>query len=381
MYRPKIAIIFGGCSPEYEVSLESAYGVITNIDYDQYEPVLLGISRAGEWFLFTGAPEKILNDTWNNKNDCMTAFLSPARDTHGVVVFKPDNSGHINIIIIDAAMPVLHGKNGEDGTVQGLLELAGIPVIGCGTLASALCMDKNRAHLVAESAGIAVPRAFTLNKTFTSRTIGIGETIQWRNHVRGFFIQAEDIGYPLFVKPVKGGSSLGISKVVCKEDLIEAIWLAFDYDDEVIVEECIDGIEIGCAVIGESDLIVGEVDEIEIPGGFFDFKEKYTLENSAIHVPARIEKEKAEEAKAAAVMIYKALGCSGFARVDMFLTKTGKIIFNEVNTIPGFTAHSRFPSMLGAIGLSFRQVVNTVIGSAFNKVPEISIHHEKDIAS
>jgi D-alanine---D-serine ligase len=243
-------------------------------------------------------------------------------------------------------MPVLHGRNGEDGTVQGLLELAGIPIIGCGTMSSALCMDKDRAHRVAATFGVLVPRSFTLTDV---------------TDARGIRRRVKDLGYPLFVKPVKAGSSFGITKVTSEKKLSDAIALAFRFDNEVIIEEAIPGFEVGCAVMGSGELIIGEPDEIELAGGMFDFKEKYTLETAAIHVPARISQRKSDEVKQTARKIYKALGCSGFARVDMFVTPDGGIVFNEVNTIPGFTSHSRFPNMLKAIGMNMTQIITHAI--------------------
>jgi len=348
MKKLKVAILFGGCSPEYPISLQSAYSVITHIDREKYEPILLGITKSGEWRLFSGSPEKILADTWDNPADCLRAIITPDRSTGGVLVFG-SGSGAIDTIRLDAALPVLHGKNGEDGTVQGLLELAGIPVAGCNTLASALCMDKARAHRIAEAAGARVARSFVLKE-------GAGES--------NCVTQADSLGFPLFVKPVKAGSSFGITKVMDKAELAAAVKLAFEFDNEVIVEENIPGFEVGCAVLGNEDLVVGHLDEIELAGGFFDYEEKYTLKTSAIHVPARISSSKADEIKTVVKTVYKALGCTGFARVDMFLTPKGEIYFNEVNTIPGFTTHSRYPSMLKAIGMTFGQVVDEVIALA-----------------
>lgn len=314
--RKRIAILFGGCSPEYGVSLQSACSVITHLDREKYEPVLIGISNAGDWFQYVGEIEKIPADTWCNEEDCI---------------------------------PVLHGKNGEDGTVQGMFELAGIPVVGCGVLSSALCMDKDRAHKLVQAAGISVPQSFVLQSG------GDAETA-----IR----QAERIGYPLFVKPVRAGSSYGITKVTGQNQLPEALKLAFSYDNTVIVEECISGFEVGCAVLENDGFVVGEVDEIELENGFFDFTEKYTLKTSSIHVPARISAEKAGEIKETAKLIFKALDCRGFARVDMFLDDTGRIVFNEVNTIPGFTSHSRFPSMMKAVNISLERVISMTINRA-----------------
>lgn len=344
-----VAIFFGGISSEYSVSLESAYSVIRNLDPKEYTAVPIGISQDGKWFYFTGDIEKIRKDIWCNEIDCVPAALSPDRGTHQLLLFLPEK---VESVQIDAAFPVMHGKGGEDGTLQGLIELSGIPLVGCGVLSSALCMDKDRAHRLAQAAGVAVPRAQVLGRLYDTAS------------VTAF---AGDTGYPLFVKPVKAGSSYGVTRVQRAEELLPAIELAFQYDDEVILEENINGFEVGCAVMGYERLTVGEVDEIELSGGFFDFTEKYTLQTSAIHVPARIDADTARRIQDTARTLYRALGCGGFARVDMFLTPEGRIVFNEINTIPGFTEHSRFPGMMKAAGISFPQILEQLIGEALKR--------------
>ncbi len=342
----RIAVIFGGCSPEYSISLQSAYAVISHMENVRYTPVLIGISKEGDWFLFDGEIKKILADTWCNAEDCTPVAVSQNRSFPHLIILK---NGKAKDLPIDVAFPVLHGKNGEDGTVQGVFELAGIPVIGCGVLSSALCMDKDRAHKLVHAAGIAVPASFVLDRMTEQ-----DEAAR----------KASEIGYPFFVKPVKAGSSYGITKVLKGDDFSEAVKRAFAYDDRVIVEECISGFEVGCAVLGNENPIVGEVDEIELEDGFFDFTEKYTLKTSAIHVPARVDTQTAAQIKQAAKIIYQALDCRGFARVDFFLSASGEIIFNEVNTIPGFTAHSRYPNMLKAAGFTFEQIISVLIEQA-----------------
>ncbi|MDE7313670.1 MAG: D-alanine--D-serine ligase VanG [Eubacterium sp.] len=344
--RLRIAVFFGGCSSEYGVSLQSASAVLKNLDVQKYEPVPVGITKEGDWFYFTGSLAQIQADTWQQEKDCIPAVLSPNRSERCLLLFE---RAGVRRLPIDLVFPVLHGKNGEDGTVQGAAALAGIPLAGCGVLASALCMDKDRAHRLVEAAGVRVPRAFVLKA---------GEDLK---AVQEF---AAGIGYPLFIKPVKAGSSYGISRVSTPENLHNAIMLALSYDKEVIVEEAIDGFEVGCAVLGNKELLTGEVDEIELSGGFFDFTEKYTLKTSAIHVPARIRPEQQEQVKQTAKIIYRALGCSGFARVDCFLTPEGGIVFNEVNTIPGFTEHSRYPGMMQAAGYSFGEILDRIIALA-----------------
>lgn len=364
--KKSIGIWFGGCSTEYGVSLQSAYAVITHLDKNKYEPVLIGISREGKWFLYRGEAEKILEDTWYSPEACSPVTVSMDKELHGLLVIQENG---IQEIPLDAAFPVLHGKNGEDGTLQGALELAGIPLAGCSTLASAVCMEKDMAHRLAEAAGVKVPRAKTFHKSQAFAPEGQSGALaelraaQWsRGRLRESIIAwAGEIGYPIFVKPVRAGSSFGISKVTEPERLQEAVALALEHDSLCIMEEAIEGFEVGCAVLGTEELIVGEVDEIQLSQGFFDFEEKYTLKTSDIHVPARIPVEKAAEIKETAKVIYRTLGCSCFARVDMFLTPRGDIYFNEVNTIPGFTAHSRYPNMMKAAGISFAELLDRIL--------------------
>lgn len=343
MTRKNILVIFGGCSPEHGVSLQSAQSVIEHIDREKYAVTMLGITRSGKWLRYTGPSSEISSGRWQDKRWCTPAAILPDRGEGCLALF---HGSAVERVHIDAALPILHGKNGEDGTVQGLLELAGIPCIGCGVLASALCMDKSRSHLLVEKCGVLCAKGFSVKRGSSTDELKA---------------MAAELGYSLFVKPLRAGSSFGISRVTTPEQLISALDDALKYDDCAIIEQAIDGVELGCAVIGIDELITGEIDEIELSGGFFDFEEKYTLKSSQIHVPARISAEKAREVKETAKNVYRALGCSGFARVDMFLTPEGKIYFNEVNTIPGFTVHSRFPGMMAAAGMSFSAVLDRII--------------------
>lgn len=350
--KKKIAVLFGGASTEHEVSLQSAYSVLTHMDREKYEPVAIGITRQGKWLLYTGALEKIEQGTWEEE-PCDTVAASPDRQLHGLYVLGETG---VRTLRIDGAFPVLHGKNGEDGTVQGVFELAGIPVIGCGVLCSALCMDKDMTHRLAAASGVKVPASHLFTRADAARENGAAVKSRGR-----------ELGYPLFVKPLRAGSSFGITKVMQEEDLEQAVAEAFRHDSYVLLEKMIDGFEVGCAVLGDEELTVGEVDEIELSQGFFDYTEKYTLKTSDIHVPARIASQKAQEIKQTAQVIYRTLGCSGFARVDMFLTPAGDIYLNEVNTIPGFTTHSRYPGMMREIGISFEEIVDRLIGSALGE--------------
>lgn len=359
MMKKTIAVLFGGCSPEYPVSLQSAYAVLTSVDAERYEVIPVGITREGEWFRFLGKPEDILTDEWSVRPAFLRkVYFVPDRSLHGFLEehdgwetnrhedSRNRNERRVKKVPVDAVFPVLHGKNGEDGTVQGLLELAGIPVVGCGMEASALCMDKYRAHLLVSCAGIPVPRSVLLSG---------------RPQEAELIRAAEGLGWPLFVKPLRAGSSFGITRAGKQEELADAVRKAFEYDSEVLIEEYVDGFEVGCAVLGTDRLTVGRVDEIELSEGFFDYTEKYTLKTSRIHMPARISPETESRIQECAKTIYRILGCSGFARVDLFLRPDGTILFNEVNTIPGFTAHSRYPGMMRGAGISFAELVDRLI--------------------
>lgn len=347
MKKIKLACLFGGCSSEYDVSLASATSVIKNINLEKYELILIGITKEGNFYLYNGNVDSILNDQWFNEKLCERITFSTNRSDHGFISLDSNE-----IIRIDIAFPILHGRNGEDGRLQGLFELSGIPYVGCDMISSAICMDKYLAHEMVKKENILVPRSYLFSLEDTKEFIM--DSIQ-------------NLNYPLFIKPLKAGSSFGVSKVIDKDNLAQAIDLAFSYDSKILIEEGITGFEVGCAVLGNNKLVVGEVDEIELQDGFFDYEEKYNLKTSKIILPARLTIEERERIKAVAMSIYKILGCSGFARVDMFYTPDKKIFFNEVNTIPGFTSHSRYPSMLKEIGYSFEDIIDKLIDLGLEK--------------
>jgi D-alanine--(R)-lactate ligase len=269
--------------------------------------------------------------------------ISPDRETHGLLVV--DDGGH-RPVHIDAVFPVLHGTTGEDGAVQGLLELSGIPYVGCDIQSSAICMDKLLAYVVARSAGIDTP-AFSVLEPATT-------------------VAADDLELPVFVKPARSGSSFGVTKVDRADELDAAIAVAREYDSKVLIEQAIVGTEVGCAVLGNSsDLTVGEVDQITLAHGIFrihqESEPEHGSENAVVTVPADLPQEQREEIRATAKSIYLALGCTGLARVDMFLQADGRIVLNEVNTLPGFTTYSRYPRMMAAAGISLAEVIDRCI--------------------
>jgi len=349
MKKLTVAVFFGGRSPEYKISLQSAATVLENLDAGKYEPVAVGITREGRWYACTGDRDAIRRDRWLEQGGCVPAILSPDRGDQGLFLFE---NGGVRRVTVDVALPVLHGSFGEDGTIQGLIQLSGIPLAGCGVLASALAMDKDRAHKAAAAAGVAVPRSLTLDREELPGQAAAA---------------ARELGYPLFVKPVRAGSSYGVSRVEGEEQLAAAIQTALEYDSRVILEEAIPGFEVGCAIVGAKQLTLGAVDEIHLAGGMLDNGEKYHPVTSVTRAPAQLPAETAERIKETAKTIYRALDCAGFARVDLFLTPDGRVVMNEVNTIPGFTPHSRYPAMMAAAGLTIPEVLDRLIAAALEE--------------
>ncbi|KUF13262.1 D-alanine--(R)-lactate ligase [Streptomyces silvensis] len=336
----QVGILFGGCSEEHPISLKSAQEIARNLDADTYEPHFIGITRDGAWKLCEGPATD-----WE-KQAHRPAVLSPDRGVRGLLVL---DEGKYETISLDVVLPVLHGRLGEDGAIQGLLELSGIPYVGCDVQSSALGMDKSLAYLVAASAGVATPEF---------RTVAAGEAMDTCR-----------LTYPVFVKPARSGSSFGVSKVANAEELAAALDVARRYDTKVLVEEAVVGSEVGCAVLGAgTDLTVGEVDRIALSHGFFRIHQEDTPEagsdNSTPIVPADIAPESRARVQEAAKAVYRALGCSGLARVDLFLKDDGQIVLNEINTFPGMTSYSRYPRMMAAAGIPLSEVIDRLVTGA-----------------
>lgn len=320
------------------MSVKSALEVERHLDLATYEPFWVGITMGGEWRLCDGP-----HAGWEEGR---RVALSPDRSVHGLLVL---DGGRYERIRLDVVLPVLHGRLGEDGAVQGLLELSGIPYAGCDVQSSALCMDKSLTYLVAAAAGVATPRHWVVTR---DETVDPGE-----------------LDGPVFVKPARSGSSYGVTKVSRADELAGALADARRYDAKVLVEEAVAGSEIGCAVLGNgSDLFTGEVDHIALSHGFFRIHQESTpesgSENSTPVVPADIPAESRALVHETAKVVYRALGCSGLARVDLFLTPDGHVVLNEVNTMPGLTSYSRYPRMMAAAGLSLGDVIDRTVSLA-----------------
>lgn len=336
----KIAVLFGGNSPEYSVSLASATSVIQAIDPQTYELLMIGIAPTMDWYLYQGDVSNVTNDTWlqDHKNCHLLAFSS-----HGFMLGEKQ-------IVPDVLFPVLHGKYGEDGCIQGLLELMNLPYVGCQVAASALCMNKWLLHQLAATIGIdsAPSLLLSCHESETARIDG--------------FIQEH--GLPIFIKPNEAGSSKGITKVTDKAELPSALAAAFAFGPTVLVQKAIAGVEIGCGILGNEHLTVGACDAISLVDGFFDFEEKYQLITAKITVPAPLPPLIESQIKAYAQLLYRSIGLSGLARIDFFVTDQGAIYLNEINTMPGFTSHSRYPAMMAAVGLSYETLVEKLIALA-----------------
>lgn len=340
MTRLKVGVVFGGISEEHPVSVKSAREIARSLDPATYEPWWIGITRSGAWRLCDG-PEGDWEDDGSR-----TAVLSPDRGVHGLLV--RDGDGY-RTVHLDVVLPALHGRLGEDGALQGLLELSGVPYVGCDVQSSALCMDKSLAYTVARSAGIATPRFWVL----------AGDEK----------VDPDRLPYPVFVKPARSGSSFGVTKVAAPEELPNAVAEARRYDPKVLVEEAVVGSEIGCAILGdESGLVAGEVDRVALSHGFFRIHQETSpetgSENSSFIVPADIPEDARRLVQETAKTIYQTLGCTGLARVDMFLTPDGQVILNEVNTLPGMTSYSRYPRMMAAAGLPLSEVIDRLVAIA-----------------
>lgn len=357
MPEKNLAILFGGASTEHDVSRMSATSVIANAPKDRYNLVLVGITKDGRWYHYTGPEKDILDGSWEHNGHTTPAFLSPDRGMKGLVVLE---EGGYRVIPIDVVFPVLHGKNGEDGTVQGLLDLAGIPYVGCDLISSANCMDKAVAKTLFTAAGI--PNA----KWVLATPHSLKDLPALQQQV------ADQLGYPCFVKPANSGSSVGVSKVSTPQELGPALEEALRFDQKVLIEEALIGYEVECAVMGNLDPVASDVvGEIAPTKDFYDYSGKYLDNTTALYIPARIDDEKAQQVREIAVKAYRTLGCTGLARVDFFVLYNpgpqGSVLLNEINTLPGFTHISMYPKLFIASGMSYPEIISRLIDFALER--------------
>ena len=347
MGKLNVCILFGGISPEHEVSLRSAESVLNHIDKDKYNILPVGITKAGQWIYFGGTDYSMLPaGTWMDCPGNCPAAISPVRG-QGLLRFDADT---VTAAPIDVAFPVLHGENGEDGAMQGLLQMAGIPYVGPHVSASAVAMDKTLTKLVIDKEGI--PQAAwepVRAEELPEKMASIVASLEAR------------FAYPMFVKPAGTGSSVGVSKAADREKLKAAITAAAKFDSKILVEEFIKGKEIEVAVLGNAEPVASVCGEIDSGAEFYDYDAKYITDTSTAYIPARISQDLQDRIREAAVRVFKAVGCQGLSRVDFFATEDGRLVFNEINTIPGFTSISMYPKLFTASGIPYSRLIDELL--------------------
>ena len=351
MKKLSVCVLFGGVSPEHEVSLRSAESVLNNMNTEKYNIFPVGITKSGDWVLFGGDDYSMLpSGQWQDHPGNRRATISPIRG-QGLLSFEGDCVVRERI---DVVFPVLNGENGEDGTVQGLLRLAGIPFVGPHVAASAVAMDKTLTKLVVDHAQI-TQAAWQLvrNSELPNRMEHVLDSLETR------------FSYPMFVKPAGTGSSVGVSKAADREMLRSALRHAGAYDEKILVEEFICGREVEVAVMGNDTPVASVCGEIDSGVEFYDYDAKYITDTSVAYIPARISAEVAERVREAAVRVYSVIGCKGLSRVDFFVTyDDNRVVFNEINTLPGFTSISMYPKLFAASGIAYDELIDQLIALA-----------------
>lgn len=351
MNKLTLGVLFGGASSEHDISCISAKSILENIDKEKYNIIKLGITKQGEWFLFDDDINMLPNDEWLKSASLKKAYIAPDSKIHGIVTEDGEQ------IKLDVVFPVLHGKNGEDGTVQGLFQLAQIPFVGCDATSSGSCMDKAITNAVADAFGIEQAKwcAFT-------------EYEYNKDSEKCLELAINKLGLPIFVKPANAGSSVGITKAHDKNELVEGIKKAFKEDKKVILEEFIEGQEVEVAVLGNEEPVAAEVGQIVAAAEFYDFDAKYNNPKSELHIPALLSEEKRNEVRQAALRAYKALSCEGMSRCDFFVTKADqRVLLNEINTIPGQTSISMYPKLFEAVGVGYTELIDRLIDLAIKR--------------
>ena len=353
MSKVRVGIIFGGRSAEHEVSLQSARNIVDALDRTRFEPVLIGIDKAGHWHLNDAS-----NFLINAQNPRLIALNQSNREL-AVVPGKANRqvvqtSGQGLLEHIDVIFPIVHGTLGEDGCLQGLLRMADLPFVGSDVLGSAVCMDKDISKRLLRDAGIAVTPFITLTRSNAART--------------SFEVAVAKLGLPMFVKPANQGSSVGVSKVGSATEYHAAVELALGFDEKVLVESAVQGREIECAVLGNDNPVASGCGEIVVRNGFYSYDSKYIDDQAAqVVVPADISQQTCERIRRLAIEAFDVLGCAGLARVDVFLTDDGDVLINEINSLPGFTRISMYPKLWQAAGMSYSELVSRLIELALER--------------
>ena len=350
--KKNICVLFGGKSSEFYVSCNSAKTIITNISTEKYNVIPVGITPEGDWFCYEDSIDLLPDAKWlGSEKKHPAAFLTNSKFP-GLTVFR---GGSIEQIPVNAVFPVLHGKNGEDGTVQGLLDMLEIPYVGCGLLSSAISMDKSYTKIAVNTLGIKqAPYVLLTSKQSAEK--------QKANMERA----ERELGYPMFVKPCKAGSSCGVSKAKNKAGLEQAVNEALKFDNKVLIEKAIVGRELECAVLDAEELVPSRVGEIIVTAEFYSYDAKYADATSRTDTDPDLPEGVVERIQDAACRIFRMLDCRGLSRVDFFLEKdTGDVVFNEINTLPGFTNISMYPMLMDKVGYPLPELVEKLIETAF----------------
>ena len=347
MKKLSVCILFGGISPEHKVSLRSAESVLNNIDKEKYDVLPVGITQEGRWILFGGSDYAMLPaGTWMTHPANCPAVISPVRG-QGLLCFGSDG---VTEKKIDVAFPVMHGENCEDGAMQGLLQMAGIPYVGPHVAASAVSMDKTLTKLVVDHAGVPQAAWQLVRRGDLDAVDAVLNSLEAR------------FSYPMFVKPAGTGSSVGVSKAADRSALAAALAEAAKFDEKVLVEEFIHGREIEVAVLGNENPRASVCGEIDSGADFYDYDAKYITDTSTAYIPARIDENVEEIVREAAIKVYQAIGCQGLSRVDFFVTYEGnRVVFNEINTLPGFTSISMYPKLFAASGIPYSELIDELL--------------------
>ena len=349
MAKIKAAVIFGGTSREHKLSLASAAEVIRNIPQDKYEVICIGITRKGRWLYFPGDVEDIPTGEWEQDPDCASAIISPDPLNRGLIIIE---NGEAVVRRLDVVFPVVMGKHGADGTLQGLLDLSGIPYVGCGVLAAAACMDKSHIHMVMDDYDI--------------------DTADWRVITQSELSEIDEcckrisgeLRFPLIVKPAKSGTSAGTSKAYDLEQLIAAVKVAFSNDNKVVVEECIKARKMEVAVFGYDSLFSSYVGEILDPDKVYDPTEVKQGSSDNLQIPADIPDDVRTKIRETAVKAFKAMGCKGLARIDFLYAENGRLLLNKIVTAPGLRRNSVFPRLMEHMGMSREDVIDNLLEQA-----------------
>lgn len=342
-----VCVLFGGVSPEHDISLRSAETVLSNIDREKYNVFPVGITKGGDWIHYCESQwHDLPTHVWESSKSNKKAIISPTHDG-SLIIFSDEG---VKTVHIDVLYPVLHGENGEDGSIQGLAQLANLPCVGPDLCASAVSMDKAVTKIIAKDLNVPQADWYVLSR----HNYALDET----HHIERIEKQLQ---YPVFVKPARTGSSVGVTKAKNRDELINALNVAFEYDNKLLVEEFIKGREIEVAVLGNQDPIAPVCGEIESGVEFYDFDAKYLTSTSTTTIPAKLSKEVSDRVRNYAIEIYSGIGCAGLSRVDFFVTEDNDVYFNEINTLPGFTSVSMYPKMLKYHGIEIQDLISSLI--------------------